>query len=403
MDRDGRRRRSGARGGPGRRPPRRRRRRVSGRRRPPDPGPPRGAAAHPGGQREPGGATAAGAGRRHAAGAPAARRGHRRGRAVRGGAAGHRPRRLDAARAPARAGPRAPDVARGPAAVHPGAVGRPARRCPRHAARPDAAHARRHRRGGARPPPPVRRRRGRRRGRRPRRGARPHRAGRRAGAVLQRLGLDAAARPDREEHPRLARPAVAALRHRHPDAGRDPRRGARPPRAVGHHRAVADRPVGAFPGEPADQGLARQPGRGRVGVLARRLRDRRRPRRRGGLGRPPAARLAAGRAAGLGHGPQPHGHRLALGHRAPGVVPVAARAALPGLHVRRREPRRARPGRDPDRGPLLGQQRRRGRVRAARPADRRAAVHLPRQRRHELSRGTTRPSWTSARRPSGSR
>ena len=42
--------------------------------------------------------------------------------------------------------------------------------------------------------------------------------------------------------------------------------------ALGDHRPVADRPVGAQPGVAADQGLARQPGCGRVGVLARRLR-----------------------------------------------------------------------------------------------------------------------------------
>ena len=145
------------------------------------------------------------------------------------------------------------------------------------------------RRGGARPAPAVRRWRRRGLGRRPRRGARPHGPRRRAGAVLERLRLDAAPRPDRQEHARLARPAVAALRARHPHAGRDPGRGARPARALGHHRPVADRPVGAQPGLAHDQDLARQPGRGGVGVLARRLPDRRRPRRRGGLGGPAAA------------------------------------------------------------------------------------------------------------------
>ncbi len=57
---------------------------------------------------------------------------------------------------------------------------------------------------------------------------------------------------------------------------------------------------------------------------------------------------------------------------------------VPGLHLQRREPRRGRPRRDPPRGPLLGQQRRRRGVRAARPAHGRAALPLPRQRRHEL-------------------
>ena len=40
--------------------------------------------------------------------------------------------------------------------------------------------------------------------------------------------------------------------------------------------------------------------------------------------------------AGERHGAQPHGHRLALGDRAPRLVPVAARAALPGVLVQRR-------------------------------------------------------------------
>ena len=69
-----------------------------------------------------------------------------------------------------------------------------------------------------------------------------------AGGVLVRFGLDAARRAARQEHLRLARPAVAHVRARHPDARRDPGRGARHPRAVGRHRAVADRPVGALAG-----------------------------------------------------------------------------------------------------------------------------------------------------------
>ena len=180
----------------------------------PTPGPPRGAAAHPGRQREPRGATAAGARRRHAAPPAATRRGHRRGRAVRGGAAGHRA--ATARRCWSSCARRhAPTRRRSPAscATSGSSWGDLLGDALDDAARPDAAHARRHRRGGARAPPPVRRRRGRRRGRRPRRGAGPHRARRRARAVLQRLRVDAAARPHREEHPRLARPAVAALRH----------------------------------------------------------------------------------------------------------------------------------------------------------------------------------------------
>ena len=78
-----------------------------------------------------------------------------------------------------------------------------------------------------------------------RRGAGPDRARGGAGAVLERFRLDAAPGPHRQEHARLAGPAVAPVRARHPDPGRDPRRGARPARAAGDHRPLADRPVGA--------------------------------------------------------------------------------------------------------------------------------------------------------------
>ena len=40
------------------------------------------------------------------------------------------------------------------------------------------------------------------------------------------------------------------------------------------------------------------------------------------------------------HGPQPHGHRFALGRRASRLVHLGRRAAVPGVHVRRPEPRR---------------------------------------------------------------
>ena len=62
-----------------------------------------------------------------------------------------------------------------------------------------------------------------------------------------------------------------ALRPRHPDARRHPGRGARHAGALGRHRAVADRPVGALEGVGADQADARQRRRGRLGLLARRL------------------------------------------------------------------------------------------------------------------------------------
>ena len=58
---------------------------------------------------------------------------------------------------------------------------------------------------------------------------------------------------------------------------------------------VADRPVGAVGGVGADQAHARQRRRGRVGLLARRLPDRRRPRRRGGA--TPTCATGPGRAA----------------------------------------------------------------------------------------------------------
>ena len=47
---------------------------------------------------------------------------------------------------------------------------------------------------------------------------------------------------------------------------------------------------------------------------------------------------ARGHPAGQRHGAQSHGHRFGLGHRAPGVVPVPARAAVPGLHLHRGGP-----------------------------------------------------------------
>ena len=90
--------------------------------------------------------------------------------------------------------------------------------------------------------------------------------------------------------------------------------------------------------------------------------------------------------------PNHMGIDFALGDRPPGVVHLAPPPALPRLHVRRREPRRARPGRDPARGPLLGQHRRRGDVRVAGPLVGRAPVRLPRQRRHELPVERHRPA-----------
>ena len=189
---------------------------------------------------------------------------------------------------------------------------------------------------------------------------------------------------DRQEHLCLARSAVADVRARHPDARRDPGRGARDARPLGRDRAVADRPVGALEGVRADQADARPGRRRRLGLLARRLRDRRGPRRRGGLRQPARPGVGPRHPAGQRHGAQPHGHRLALGHRAPGVVPHGRRAALPGLRVHRSRPVARPAGGHRPRGPLLGRQRRGGRLPADGPRDRRGALRLPRQRRHEL-------------------
>ena len=99
--------------------------------------------------------------------------------------------------------------------------------------------------------------------------------------------------------------------------------------------------------------LARQPGRGRLGVLAGRLPHRRGPRRRSGLRRPPRAGVGARNPARQRHGPEPHGHRLALGRRASGLVPVAPGAALPRVYLHRCRPVRRPAGRCRARGPLL--------------------------------------------------
>ena len=348
---------------------------------------PRGAAPHPHRQREPGSRSAARADRRQVAG-----RGHplpRRDRPSRDDLrrrAALRRRRDVAARAHAPARPSVADLVGRPAPLHPHDMGRHPRRPCRRPAAPDRCRHRDPRRGGARAPPAVRRRRrwwrwG---------GTRAHadtvvrwRRGRARG-VLVRFGLDAAGRPHRQEHVCLARPAVAHLWPRYPDTRRDPRRGARHARPLGRDRAVAHRAVGALEGVRADQAAARQPGCRRVGLFARRLHDRRGPRRRGCLHEPGRSRVVARDPPGQRHGPQPHGDRLALGHRAPGVVPVTPRATLSGLQLHGPRPLAGSARRDRPRGPLLGRQRRGGGLQAHRPRDRGRALRLSRQRRHEL-------------------
>ena len=372
-----------------------------------DPGAPRGAAPPATRQREPCRGPAVGARRRCGAPAAGPERRDRRPRGVPGRPDPDRAQRRDAGRAAAGPGARPSHVARRAAALHPRALGRHPGRPPGVDPGPPAADDRRDRRGGARAPPAVRRRcrgcRRRRRGWRPRRGAQPGRPGRRAGAVLQRLRVDAAPRPHGQEHARVAGPAVPALCARHPDPGRDSRRGAGPSRALGDHGPLAHRPVGAQPGQPADQGLARQPGRGGVGLLAGRLRDRRRPGRRGRLGEPASPGLGARRAPGLGHGPQPHGNRLALGHRAPGVVPLAPGAPLPRLPVQWREPGRSRRGARSASRTTTGTTPTPPSSSSAATALRASGGTSTTATTARASPGTTPRSWTSARPRSGSR
>ena len=195
---------------------------------------PRGAAADPGRQREPGRRAAARAGRRPPARArdPLPRR-HR---------AASRPRSPTArrsARTAARciellrdAGPPRADLAGRPAALHPRALGRAPRataldgRSSPGSTWPSASWPRRsaalHLRFGGGPA-----------------AGGPAEAPSFAGAddEPEAFSSDSAWMPrrraDRQEHLRLARPAVAALRPRHPHARRDPRRGARHARPAG--------------------------------------------------------------------------------------------------------------------------------------------------------------------------
>ena len=205
-----------------------------------------------------------------------------------------------------------------------------------------------------------------------------------------RIRVDAAGRAHREEHLRLARPAVA-------DYGREIRTlDAIPDEeletlARGRDRPVADRAVGALAGVRADQALARQRRRGRLGLFARRLPDRRRPRRRGGLRAPARPGLGARHPPRERHGPEPHGDRFALGDRAPEWF-----LSLPNRPTRpTRSP--GRPVDDPRVGIVLEDHywddsdaavvfKRFDRD------DRRRALRLPRQRRHELPVERHRPA-----------
>ena len=97
-----------------------------------------------------------------------------------------------------------------------------------------------------------------------------------------------------------------------------------------HHRPLAHRPVGALHRLADHQAPARPSRRRRLRLLAQELRHRRRPRRLGSLRQPEASRRPRRPPPRQRHGPQPHGHRLALGHRASRLVHlIAGRAPSP--------------------------------------------------------------------------
>ena len=127
------------------------------------------------------------------------------------------------------------------------------------------------------------------------------------------------------------------------------------------------------------------------------------PRWRGRLRRPARPCLDARDPTGQRHGPEPHGHRFALGHRASRMVPVTARAALPGLWLRRARPVARSAGRDLPRGPLLGRH-------ATPPSCSSGSIGRPVTSATSItattaraSRGTTPPSSTSSIRRSARR
>ena len=184
-----------------------------------------------------------------------------------------------------------------------------------------------------------------------------------------------------------------ALRSRHPDARCDPRRGAGPARALGHHRAVADRPVGALGRVGADQADARQPGRGRLA-----------PTRSTTTGSPTTS--AARRAyANLRDRAWARGIRLAS-DMVPNHMGIDSRWVIehpewflslpeppyPAYTYTGAGPLAGRARRDRPRGPLLERLGCRRHVQALRPLGRRRPLHLPRQRRHELPVERHRPA-----------
>ena len=245
--------------------------------------------------------------------------------AVFAGEPADRPRRRVAHRAAAHAGRARADLAGRPAALHPRPLGRAARRRPRRAHRSPRHRHRDPRRGGAR-----RSTCGSGRGRR--RAARPTEAPSFGGAAEEPEAFSS----DSAWMPRvvlMAKSTYVWLDQLSRAYGRE----------IRTLDAIPDEEldtlarwgvtglwlIGLWERSKASERIKRMrgnAGRGRLGLLARRLPDRRRPRRRGGLREPARPGLGARHPARERHGAQPHGHRLALGHRAPGVVPVARRS-----------------------------------------------------------------------------
>ena len=195
---------------------------------------------------------------------PVRRHRGRAGRVLRG-AAGLRPGQRGSRHPAAQPRGRLPQFVERTARVHPAQVRRAARRPADRAAR--------------RPRPPARAGTARRRCAGPRRRGRAdlRRGPDRGRGVQRRPGLDAPGGDDREEHPGVARPALARVRPAHRAARPGARRGAGHAGPSGVHRPLADRRVGAqrrladhqaADGEPRGRSLGLRAGRLRGGRRA---------------------------------------------------------------------------------------------------------------------------------------
>ena len=131
--------------------------------------------------------------------------------------------------------------------------------------------------------------------------------------------------------------------------------------------------------------MARQSRSRGLGLLAVRLRDRRRPGRRRSLPEPARPLLGARHPPGQRHGAQPHGHRFALGDRASRLVHLAARLSpFPAYSLQRRRtcPTTSASG---SRSKTTTRTRpmRRSSSSASTAGPATTPLHLPRQRRHQ--------------------